>query len=117
MHMNRESLCSTENGQAKYFIKIFVLIELTVLCIFGLYYFSSGDGLYIRDSDGNIDEFYATGDVGELAEGTVVEQIYTSQMDCITEAGVLVSDYGKELEGNLYVCFEDITAGKNVVRF
>lgn len=112
MHMNRESLCSTENGQAKYFIKIFVLIELTVLCIFGLYYFSSGDGLYIRDSDGNIDEFYATGDVGELAEGTVVEQIYTSQMDCITEAGVLVSDYGKELEGNLYVRFEDITAGK-----
>ena len=67
--------------QKYYYAKIFLVLEFALFIFLGIFYFSCGQALYIRESDGNVDEFYATNDVGELTEGTSVEQIYTSQMD------------------------------------
>jgi len=94
-----------------YYSKIFIIMEGILFAFLGIFYFSCGDALYVRKSDGNVDEFYATNDVGELTEGMAVEQVYTSQMDVIDTIGVMVSNYGKPLTSDLYVRCEDVTDG------
>ena len=97
--------------QKCYYIKIFLALELILLVFLGIFYFSCGQALYIREADGNVDEFYATNDVGELTEGMSVEQIYTSQMDVIDAVGVMVSNYGRPLNGELCIRCEDALDG------
>ncbi len=98
--------------QKYYYAKIFLVLEFALFIFLGIFYFSCGQALYIRESDGNVDEFYATNDVGELTEGTSVEQIYTSQMDLIDAVGVMVSNYGRPLTSDLYVRCEDALDGR-----
>lgn len=97
--------------QKFYFTKVFFMIECALLLFLGIFYFSCGETLYVREADGNVAEFGATNDVGELTEGVSVAQIYTSQMDVIDAVGVMVSGYGKPLTSELYVRCEDITDG------
>ena len=98
--------------QKYYYAKIFLVLEFALFIFLGIFYFSCGQALYIRESDGNVDEFYATNDAGELTEGTSVEQIYTSQMDLIDAVGVMVSNYGRPLTSDLYVRCEDALDGR-----
>lgn len=77
----------------------------------GIFYFSCGQELYVRESDGNVDEFYATNDVGELTQGMSAAQIYTSQMDIIDAVGVMASNYGRDLTSEFYIRCEDVTDG------
>lgn len=97
--------------QKSYYLKIFLIIECVLLIFLGIFYFSAGRSLYERDSDGNVAEFNATNDVGELTQGATVEQIYTSQMDLLDSIGVMVSDYGKasitELRFSVKICLRD----------
>ena len=95
----------------KWYVKIFLIVEILLLCFVGIFYFSCGATLYERESDGNIDEFVATNDVGELLEGQKIEQTYTSQMDKITAIGVMVSNYGQEFTSHLRIKCEDVTDG------
>lgn len=94
-----------------YYIKLFLILEGILLLFLGVFYFSCGETLYVRDADGNVAEFYATNDIGELTEEVTVEQIYTSQMDIIDAIGVMVSNYGQPLTSDLYIRCEDITDG------
>lgn len=94
-----------------YYTKVFLIIECALLVFLGIFYFSCGETLYVREADGNIAEFNATNDIGELTEGMTVEQIYTSQMDLIDAVGVMVSGYGQPLTSDLYIRCEDITDG------
>lgn len=100
------------NQQQNHFFKTFLILECVLLAFLGVFYFSCGDTLYVRDSDGNIPGFYATNDIGELTEGMSVEQIYTSQMDLIDSVGVMVSNYGQPLTSELYIRCEDISDGR-----
>lgn len=84
-------------------VRMFFVVECVALVFLGIFYFSCGQALYIRESDGCIDEFYATGDVGELTEGMVVSQTYTLQMDILDTVGVMVSGYEKSFTGNLHI--------------
>lgn len=97
--------------QKSYYLKIFLIIECVLLIFLGIFYFSAGRSLYERDSDGNVAEFNATNDVGELTQGATVEQIYTSQMDLLDSIGVMVSDYGKSInhgvEIQCEICLRD----------
>lgn len=92
-------------------MKMFLILEGMVLAFLCIFYFSCGQALYIRKSDGNIPPFPATGNIGELAVGVRAEQIYTSRMDLIDAVGVMVSDYGKELSCGLHMRLEDDTEG------
>lgn len=93
-------------------MKVFLILEGMILVFLCVFYFSCGQELYIRKSDGNIAPFPATGDIGELAEGVTAEQTYTSRMDLVDAVGVMVSDYGKELSGGLHMRLEDDTEGR-----
>ena len=63
------------------YLKIGMLLECAVLAFLGIFYFSCGEALYMRESDGCVAEFPATGEIGELTDGILAEQIFTSQMD------------------------------------
>lgn len=93
------------------YMKYLLVLEAVLLLFLGVFYYSCGETLYVRDSDGNIAEFYATNDVGELTEGISVSQTYTSQMDLVDSIGVMVSNYGKPLTSELYIRCEDLTDG------
>lgn len=101
-----------ENTQIRWYLKIFIIIELIVLCFAGVFYYSCGKALYERESDGNISEIGATNDTGELLAGGSVEQTYTSQMDRITAIGVMVSNYGQPFDSHLTVRCEDVTGNR-----
>lgn len=94
-------------GRSPGYWKLWVFLECAVLAFLGLFYYSCGEALYIRKSDGCVAEFPATGDIGELTDGMLVEQIFTSQMDLMDAVGVMVSNYGRPLEGSLHVRVED----------
>lgn len=98
-------------NQKQNYIKIFLILECILLVFLGIFYFSCGETLYVREADGNIAEFYATNDIGELIEGMSVEQIYTSQMDLVDSIGVMVSNYGQPLTSELYIRCEDMSDG------
>ena len=83
-----------------------------LLIFLGIFYFPCGEALYIRQSDGNVDEFYATNDAGELTEGMSVEQVYTSQMDIIDAVGVMASNYGRSMTSSLHIRCEDAADGR-----
>lgn len=106
-----KKIWNCENRQDPGAIRVFLVLEGIVLAFLGIFYFSSGKALYIRDSDGNEAGFYATDNTGELTEGIEVTQTYTSQMDIIDAVGVMVSDYGQPLDSELYVRCEDLTDG------
>ncbi len=91
--------------------KFFFALELILFAFLGIFYFSCGQELYVRESDGNVDEFYATNDVGELTQGMSAAQIYTSQMDIIDAVGVMASNYGRDLTSEFYIRCEDVTDG------
>ena len=98
--------------QKSYYLKIFLIIECVLLIFLGIFYFSAGRSLYERDSDGNVAEFNATNDVGELTQGATVEQIYTSQMDLLDSIGVMVSDYGKSINHGVEIQCENLSKGQ-----
>ena len=97
--------------QKQNYIKIFLILECILLVFLGVFYFSCGETLYVREADGNIAEFYATNDIGELTEGMSIEQVYTSQMDLVDSIGVMVSNYGQPLTSELYIRCEDMSDG------
>lgn len=90
-------------------IKSFLLMETVLLCFAGLFYISCGEELFSRKSNGTVEGFSYTNDVGELVNGCLVEQVYTSQMDVIQKIGVMVSGYGRESDAGLKVVCEDLT--------
>ena len=92
-------------------LRYLVILEAALMIFLGIFYFSCGETLFVRSSDGNISEFYATNDVGELTEGMTVTQTYTSRMDLIDSIGVMVSNYGKPLSSELTIRCEDLTEG------
>lgn len=94
------------------YLKLGMLLECAVLVFLGIFYVSCGEALYIRKSDGCVGGFPATGDLGELTDGILAEQIFTSQMDWMDAVGVLVSDYGREQCSSLYVRVEDAVDGR-----
>lgn len=98
--------------QKSYYLKIFLIIECVLLIFLGIFYFSAGRSLYERDSDGNVAEFNATNDVGELTQGATVEQIYTSKMDLLDSIGVMVSDYGKSINHGVEIQCENLSKGQ-----
>lgn len=83
-----------------------------MLIFAGIFYFSCGESLYVRESDGSIATFSATNDIGELTEDVSVRQVFTAQMDLIDSIGVMVSDYGQPLDGSLYISCEDLSDGQ-----
>lgn len=93
----------------KAYLKIFLVLELCAALFLGLFYYSCGKQLYERESDGNIEEFAATNDVGELVSGNVIEQYYTSEMDKLTRIGVMASNYGQPFDSHLYIKCENVT--------
>lgn len=95
-----------------YYLKVFLILESVLIVFLGIFYFSCGQSLYIRQSDGNIAEFNPTNDVGELVEGRTIKQIYTSQMDSIGSVAVMASNYGQQLNSELRIYCENITAGQ-----
>lgn len=97
--------------QKFYYIKVFLILECVLLVFLGIFYFSCGETLYVREADGNIAGFNATNDVGELTEGMAVAQVYTSQMDIVDTVGVMVSNYGQPLTSDLHIRCEDVTDG------
>lgn len=98
--------------QKLYYVKLFAALECILLLFLGIFYFSCGEALYVRRSDGNIEQFGATNDTGEIVEGGTVEQTYTSQMDQVTSVGVMVSNYGQEFDSRLTVRCEDVSDGR-----
>lgn len=103
-----------ENKKNLWYIKIFLIIEIIAITFMGIFYFSCGKALYERSSDGNIDEFMPTNDVGEILQGNRVEQTYTSEMDKITAVGVMVSNYGQSFSSHINIKCEDITDGHEI---
>lgn len=97
--------------QKSYYLRIFLILECVLLIFLGIFYFSAGRTLYERTSDGDIAEFAATNDVGELTQGTEVAQVYTSQMDVLDSVGVMVSNYGKTLDAGVQIKCENLTTG------
>lgn len=93
------------------YTKVFLVIELLVLCLTGVFYFSCGETLYVRESDGNVAEFAATNDTGEILKGGCVEQTYTSQMDKVKAIGVMASNYGQSFDSQMTIRCEDQTDG------
>lgn len=89
-------------------IKLFLLMEALLLCFLGLFYVACGQELYARKSNGTVEAFPASNDVGELVQGVTVQQIYTSQMDVIQRIGVLVSNYGRDADTRLLLRCEDL---------
>lgn len=114
--MNGKKLVLNKNHNIKlgWYIKVFLLIEIAMLCFMGIFYFACGKTLYERSSDGNIEEFTPTNDTGEVLVGGSVEQTYTSEMDKIVSIGVMVSNYGQPYTSHLYVKCEDVTDGHMV---
>ncbi len=91
--------------------KSFLLLEAALLCFMGLFYVSCGRQLYQRKSAGTVEPFAATNDVGELVQGMIAEQVFTSQMDVIEKIGVMVSGYGRDTDTRLCVRCEDLSDG------
>lgn len=110
----REKVDTIQTTQ--WYIKIFIILELVMLGFLGLFYYSCGDQLYVRESSGNIAEFSATNDVGEIVNGITVEQTYTSQMDQISSIGVMVSNYGQPYTSNISIEVQDLTNGMKLAQ-
>lgn len=90
----------------------FILLEVCVLAFLAIFYVSCGEELYSRTSDGNIAEFEATNDLGELTSDVVVEQTYNSQMDSLQAIGVMVSNYGRTLNSAIRISCEIVSTGE-----
>ena len=103
-----------KNTKFIWFLKIFGILELIVLCFMGIFYFSCGKTLYERSSDGNIDAFVPTNDAGEVLKDGTIEQTYTSEMDKVTAIGLMVSNYGQPFSSHLNIRCEDLTAGRKI---
>lgn len=103
-----------KNTKFIWFLKIFGILELIVLCFMGIFYFSCGKTLYERSSDGNIDAFVPTNDAGEVLKDGTIEQTYTSEMDKVTAIGVMVSNYRQPFSSHLNIRCEDLTAGRKI---
>lgn len=89
-------------------IKLFLLTEALLLGFLGLFYAACGQGLYARKSNGTVEAFPASNDVGELVRGVTVQQVYTSQMDVIQRIGVMASNYGRDADTQLWIRCEDL---------
>lgn len=66
--MKSENAKVIKYQQNRWLIKIFTILELLILGFMGLFYYSCGEQLYVRESGGNIAEFGATNDTGELVK-------------------------------------------------
>ena len=62
------------------YLKIGMLLECAVLAFLGIFYFSCGEALYMRESDGCVAEFPATGEIGELTDGILAERRWIGWM-------------------------------------
>lgn len=100
------------NNTKMKWIKKFALLELCVIAFLALFYISCGQELYSRASKGNITEYSATNDVGEIISDTVVEQTYNSQMDSIQSIGVMMSNYGKDIGGTVQISCSILSTGE-----
>ncbi len=98
--------------KTKNYIRIYCILIIGLLCFISIFYYSCGEQLYSRDSEGNIKEFGATNDTGELTQGSKAEQIFTSDTDTIQNIGVMASNYGREINGMLKLSLYDMTENK-----
>lgn len=94
----------------KDYIKPFAIVLICAVAFLALFYYSCGEELYSRESDGSIDGYSATNDVGELVSGRTVTQSFTSDTDTIQSIGVMASNYGRMLSSQLYVDVYDVSA-------
>jgi ABC-2 type transport system permease protein len=114
--MKSENAKVIKYQQNRWLIKIFTILELLILGFMGLFYYSCGEQLYVRESGGNIAEFGATNDTGELVKGVSVEQTYTSVMDQISKIGVMVSNYGQAYTSKLYIDIQNVTRNQMIAK-
>ena len=92
------------------YVKIYLIVELILLLFLGIFYYSCGDVLYKRDSKGNLIEVEATNDVGGLKSGNTVEQYISLGMDYVNTFGIMLSNYGTALDGNVNVKIENLAS-------
>ena len=94
---------SHQSNKKTNYVKIYVILVVIYAAVISLFYFASGEALHYRDSEGNIDEFVADNIVGEIVTGRRVEQTFENKICFLEKFGVLLSNYNREVHGNLHL--------------
>lgn len=114
---NRENNMQEGNKQSsatqgRHYVRLFFMMEGVLLAFLAVFYISCGEALYVRKSDGSVEEFGATSDTGDLVAGREAVQVYTSQMDMLDAVGVMVTNYGQPRTDALHIRVEDAADGR-----
>ena len=94
------------------FIRIYGKLSLIFWILAILFHYFAGEQLYYRDTKGGFKEFGATADTGELVSGRNVRQVFRADLDRIDRVGVMLSDYDKEIEGDITVRLKEEESGR-----
>ncbi len=90
-------------NQVKAYIKIYFIWVLFYLVFLSLLYIAGGKEFHIRESRHTIEEFPANMITGDIIAGRKIEQIWLNEISQIERVGVMLSNYGKEVYGNVYI--------------
>lgn len=79
-------------------------VFMAAFCIFSLLLYTAGGKEFKeRISKKQIEAFESDNVAGDLTEGRIVRQQWKNKVFCIQQAGVLASNYAKEISGNLHM--------------
>lgn len=72
-----------------------------------VFYFAAGEQLFYRNSVGSIETIEPNEIMGEIIEGITVEQYFTADFDYLNQIDVMLSNYGKEISGDIEMALYD----------
>lgn len=93
------------------YLKIYLILILTLTCFMGLFYYSCGDVLYERETRNPIREFWSTNELGKITRNDTVEQIFSIEMDYVDTIGIMFSNYGQSSDNHVFVRIENQNTG------
>lgn len=91
------------------FKKIYFKLSMLYLFLAVVFYLAGGESLYYRNSANEIAEFAADNIVGDITAGRVIEEKWVNKVEIIEKIGVLISNYDREINGNIRLQLWDDT--------
>jgi len=85
------------------YIKQYFIVMILYFIVMALVYVAGGKEFHIRESRYSIEEFPADNIVGDITIGRNIEQIWLNRVNYIEEIGVMLSNYNKEISGNIHL--------------
>lgn len=89
------------------FIRYYIVFLAIFAAAAALFHFAAGEQLYYKEAKKQIEQIKPNGVIGELVSGLTVEQDFLPEFARLTQIGIMLSDYGKTISGNIRIRLYD----------